>query len=129
MLGPQRLGDEDVTVKPICQAKSSGDPERQTRADVPERAANRRAENKTETERDADHAKGACAFFFRNNIGDVRHRGWNTRCRDSGNDASKKQPPDCRRERHYDVIEAEAEIRQQNNRASAKFIGQNAQHR
>src|SRR5437899_6159435 len=62
----QRFRHKQVTVKPVDQAKSSGNPERQARADVPERPANSRSENKTETESHADHAKCAGTFFFRN---------------------------------------------------------------
>src|SRR6266540_5380721 len=111
MLGSQRFGHENVTVKPVCQAKSSGHPERQTRTDVSERAANSRTENETETERDADHAESAGAFLFWNDVSDVGHGSWNARSSDSGNDPAEKKPTNRRRQRHHNVIEAETEIR------------------
>src|SRR6266542_5616832 len=54
MFFSQRFGDEEVTVKPVRQTKSSGDPERQPNVDIAERTANAWAENKAEAKRHAD---------------------------------------------------------------------------
>src|SRR6184192_667504 len=90
MLTPQRFRHENITVKPVRQTKSSRDPERQARADVPKRPANSRAENKAETESHADHAKCAGTFFFRNDVSDISHRRWNTGSSDSLNNPAEK---------------------------------------
>src|SRR5437667_7988281 len=83
VFGSQRFRHEKVTVKPVGQAKSSRDPERQARTDVPERPANSRAENKTEAESHTNHAERAGTFFFRNDVSDISHRRWNTGSSDS----------------------------------------------
>ena len=102
---------EKVTVNPVGQTKSSSDPEWQPNINVAQRPADSRPENKTETERYADHAEGAGAFFFRCYVCDVGHGCWNARRRDSGNDPPEEQPTDRGRERHDDVIETETQIR------------------
>src|SRR5262245_11694494 len=111
MFVSQRLGHEQVAIKPVGQTESSGDPKRQPNVDIAQRPTNPWAENKTKTERHADHAEGAGAFFFRRYVCDVGHRCWNTRRGDSGNDASEEEPADRRRERHYDIVQTETEVR------------------
>src|SRR5918996_3630769 len=103
MFVSQRFGDEKVTVKPIGQTEAARDPKRQPNVDVAQGAANSRSENKTETERHADHAEGASAFFLWCYICDVGHRCWNARGGNSRDDASEKEPADRGRERHHDV--------------------------
>src|SRR5205823_3541479 len=113
----QRFRDENVAVEPVRQAKSGRNPEGQTRTDVCQRSTNSRAQNETDTKRYADHAESAGAFFFRNNVGNISHGSGNAGGSNSRNDPTNKQPTNCRRERHHDVIQAKSEIRQQDYRA------------
>src|SRR6266478_5286305 len=103
MFMSQRFRDKKVTVKPVRQAKPGRNPERQTGTDVAQRPANSRTKNKTDTERDANHTESAGAFFFRNNVGDVGHGGWNAGGSNSGNNPAKKKPCNRGRERHHNV--------------------------
>src|SRR5207244_5285116 len=127
MLGGERFGNEEVTVKPVRRAETSRDPEGQARTDVAEGTANGRTKNETEAKRDADHAESAGTFFFRRDISDVSHGGRNTRSRESRNDPAEKKPANRRGERHYNVIQTEPEVGKQDHRAPAEFVGQNAE--
>src|SRR6266496_427289 len=128
MFFSQRFGDEEVTVKPVRQTKSSGDPERQPNVDIAERTANAWAENKAEAKRHADHAESACTLLFRRHVGDVCHGCWNTGRGDSRDNAAEKKPADRGRERHDDVVEAKTKIRKKNDRAPAEFVRQHTKH-
>src|SRR6266480_1947176 len=125
----QRFRDENVAVEPVRQAKSGRNPEGQTRTDVCQRSTNSRAQNETDTKRYDDHAESAGAFFFRNNVGNIGHGSWNAGGSNSRNDPTNKQPCNCGRERHHDVIQAKSEIRQQDYRAPPESIGQHTQDR
>src|SRR5438034_8768356 len=73
MFFSQRFGDEEVTVKPVRQTKSSGDLERQPNIDIAERTTNAWAENKAEAKLHTYHAESALKFLFRRHGGDVCH--------------------------------------------------------
>ena len=124
----QRFGDEEVTVKPVRQTKSSGDPERQPNIDIAERTTNAWAENKAEAKRHTDHAESACTLLFRRHVGDVCHGCWNAGGGDARDNAAEKKPADRGRKRHDDIVEAETKIRQKNDRPPSELVGQHAQH-
>src|SRR6266496_5675631 len=128
MFFSQRFGDEEVTVKPVRQTKSSGDPERQPNIDIAERTANAWAENKAEAKRHTDHAESGCTLLFRRHVGDVCHGCWNAGGGDARDNAAEKKPADRGRKRHDDVVEAETKIRQKNDRPPSELVGQHAQH-
>src|SRR5207249_9992181 len=75
------------------------------------------------------HAESAAAFVSQNNVGNLSHGIGNAGGSNSRNDPTNKQPTNCRRERHHDVIQAKSEIRQQDYRAPPESIRQHTQDR
>src|SRR5438445_13617718 len=69
----QRFGDEEVTVKPVRQTKSSGDPERQPNIDIAERTTNAWAEKKARANATANKPKAASPFPFRLTAAEEAH--------------------------------------------------------
>src|ERR1700730_1212450 len=93
------------------------EPGRHPKCDPRIRVTHQTTDHRTQSEADtkcsADHTESPSALLFWNNIGNVSHRCRDTRSGDSGNDAADEEPADCRRKRHHDVIETEAETREQ----------------
>src|SRR5438128_1283811 len=86
----QRFRHKQKSVKPVRQAESGRNPERQTRTDIPKWTADTRSENEAQTKRDAYHPEGAGAFLFRNDISDIGHGRRNARGSNAGNNAADK---------------------------------------
>src|SRR2546430_7183187 len=108
----QRFRNEEKSPEPIGQAQRRRRPECETWIGIAQQSSNSWPESESKTKRNPDHAERAGAFFFRRNVRDVSHRGWNTRGGDTGNNSAEKKPADRWRERHHYVVEAESEARQ-----------------
>ncbi len=122
--GFERFGQDEEAVHAVDQAERAGDPEGQARVDAAEDAAEGRAEDEAHAERGAEHAEGSGALFVRGDIGHVGHGRWHARRRQARDDATEEEPAERRGEGHDDVVEAEAEVREQDDGPAAVAVGE-----
>ncbi len=122
-LGRERFGQDEQPVHRVRQAERRGDPERQARTAAAQHAAEDRPDDEADAERGAHEAKRSRALVGRRDVRDVRERSGDARGRDAGDQPADEQPAERRRERHEDVIEAEAEVRHQHDRPAAEAVG------
>ena len=99
------------------------------KADLAEHAANRRPDHETEAEGGAQQAEASSALLRRGHVGDIgagRRKAGGSNSRDQPAD---EQEPEAGRQRHQNIIEAQAEIGQDDDRPPAEAIRQGAKHR
>ncbi len=125
----QRFGQHEIPVEEIGQAETGRNPERQPHVDAAEQATDCRPDHEAEAECRAEHAEAGSALLRRCDVGDVRVGGGDAGRGDAADDASEEEQRQRLRQRHEDVVETEAEIRQQDHPASAEAIRQCAQQR
>ena len=127
LLRRQRFRKDQEPVEAVEQAQARRDPERQPRIEAAGDAADRRAEHEAGAEGDAQHAEQRARAGPARRRRRYRHR--RSRCwrrSDAGDDPADEQPRQRRRQRHQDVVEAEPEIRQQDDRPPPEAIRQRA---
>ena len=73
-------------------------------------------------------SRGRTPLALLGDVGDVGTRGRDARGGEPGQHAPNQEPDDVRRERHDDVVEAEPDVRQQDDRTAAKAVGERAEH-
>jgi len=105
-LGRQRFRKDQQPVKGVGQAQRRRDPERQARVDIAGEPAERGPEHEARAEGYARQSETGGTLLRRGDVGDVGIRGRNARRADAGNHPAHEQPPQVRRQRHQDVIEA-----------------------
>jgi len=82
----------------------------------------RRANHKSQSKRRADESEWFRALFRFRDVGDVSKSRRHVRRRDAGNEAPDKKPAQRWRHRHKNIVDAQAEARNQNHRTAAKPI-------
>lgn len=123
----KRFGKNEEAVHCIGQAEHGGGPEGKAEIDVAEESANRRADDEAHTEGGGEIAELLGAFFGRSDVGDVGEGAGDVGGGDAGDDASDQEPFEGRRERHEDVVEAESEAGDEDDRAAAETVGPRAE--
>ena len=125
----QRFRQHEEAIGGIGEAERRRHPERQPRIDAAEQTADRGPDDETDPERGADLAEHRGAFLRGRNVGDIGKRGGDAGRSDAGDHAADEQPDQRWRQRHQHVVEAKAEIGEQDHRTAAEAIGQGAQQR
>ncbi|MFO1402576.1 MAG: hypothetical protein U1F30_15410 [Steroidobacteraceae bacterium] len=125
----QRLGQHQQAVQRAAEAERRGRPERQPRIARAEPAAERRPDDEADAEGRAEQAVGPRPLGRRGDVADVGRGGRHAGRGDARDDPAEEQPGDGRRQRHDDVVDAEAEIGEQDHRAAAVAVREQAEER
>ncbi len=123
----QRLGQQEISADGVGKTEGSCDPERQAGVDRTQQSAQCRSQHKADAERRSDQPERAGSLLGRRNVGDVGIGGRETRRRDAGYDAADEQPGQGRCQRHQDIVEAQAQHRNEQHRTAAEAVGHGAQ--
>ena len=94
---------------------------------VAEESADGRADDEAHAKGGSEVAELLCAVFGRRDVGDVGEGAGDVGGGDSGDDASDQEPFEGRREGHEDVVEAESEAGDEDDRAAAETVGPRAE--
>src|SRR5260221_637615 len=125
----QRFGQHEVAVGDVHQRHRAGHPEWQPRIDLAKDAAQRGTEDEAQPEGRAHHPEGPGARFRGRHVGDGGEGGGEPRGRDPRDHAPHEEPGEVRRERHEEIIAAEAEARDQHHGTAPESIRKGAHHR
>src|SRR5579859_1038781 len=124
----KRFGEDEKAVHCIGQTKHGGGPEGKAQIDVAEKSADGGTDDEAQTEGGGEIAELLGAFFRRSDVGDVGEGAGNVGGGDAGNDAADEEPSEGGRESHEDVVEAEAEAGDEDDRAAAETVGPGAEY-
>ena len=124
MLFGEGLGEDKEAVEAVEEREPGGDPEGQAGVDVAEDAAEGGAEDEADAEGCIEHAEGGGAAFARGDVGHVGHGGGNAGGGEAGDDAAEEEPVEGGRPGHEDVVEAEAEVGEEDDGAAAEAVGE-----
>ena len=114
---------------PWQKTEPGRNPEWQARIVCTKHAAHCRSENQANTDGDVDPAKPDGSPPRRHDIGYVGAANRHARRRRTRNKAANQQHRKIGRKRHQQIVQRQAEIRQQDNRATAQAVGQRSLNR
>ncbi len=119
-LGRQRFRQDDKSVKRVGKTEARGNPERQPRRNAARQSAERRTKHKAGAESRAEQTEARGAFVRRRHVGDISVSGCDARRGDAGDHPADEQPAQRRRQRHQHIVQADAEIGDEDHRAPAE---------
>ncbi len=119
----KRFGKNKETVHRVGQTKHGGGPEGKTEIDGAEESADGRPDDEAHAEGGGEIAELLGAFFGRSDVGDVGESAGDVGGGDAGDDAAYEEPFEGGREGHEDVVEAEAEAGDEDDRSAAEAVG------
>ena len=125
----QRFGKDEQSVEEVREGQHRREPERRAEVDRTEQTADGRSDDEADAERDTEHAEPRGALLRWRDVRDVRTGDAEGRRRRAGDEPADEEDGDRRRDRHDDVIDPEAEVREQDHRTAAVAIGERALHR
>ena len=120
------FGQDEETVESVDEREAAGDPEGQARVDVAEQTTDGGAEDEADPEGCVQHAEGGGAALARSDVGHVGHGGGDAGGGEAGDDAAEEEPVECGGPGHEEVVEAEAEVGEQDDGAAAEAVGERA---
>jgi hypothetical protein len=126
--GRQRFGKDEIAIEHVGGGKDRGGHERRARADLAEKAADRRTGDKADAERRADEAEVARALLGLGDVGDRGLRRSIAAAENARQRARDKQPGQSLDDRQQRIIDREPAEREQQHAPPAEMIGQIAEH-
>src|SRR5713226_5575157 len=112
----KRFGKNEETVGGVGEAESGGSPEGKAQVDVAEESADRGADGEAHAEGGREITGLRGALVGGSDVGDVSEGAGNVGGGDAGDDAADEKPFERGREGHEDVVQAEAETGNENDR-------------
>src|SRR5712671_189568 len=125
----KRFGKNEEAVEGVGEAQRGGGPEREAEINVAEESADGRTDDESHAEGCGEIAELLGALFGRSDVGDVGEGAGNVGGGDPGNYAADEEPFEGGRQGHEDVVEAEAEAGNEDDRAAAEAVGPSAEDR
>ena len=120
------FGQDEETVESVDEREAAGDPEGQARVDVAEQATDGGAEDEADSEGGVQHAEGGGAALAWGDVGHVGHGGGDAGGGEAGDDAAEEEPVERGSPGHEEIVEAEAEVGEQDEGAAAEAVGERA---
>src|SRR6202030_792938 len=124
----KRFGKNEKTIHGIGEAERGSGPKGKAQVDVAEESTDGRSDDEAHAERSSEITELLGAFVGRGDVGDVGEGAGNIGGGDAGNDAAHEKPFERGGEGHEDVVEAEAETGNEDDRAAAKAVGPRAEN-
>ena len=125
----QGFRQDQQAVEPVGESQACGDQERQAQVDLAQEAADARPDDEPDAEGRAEQAEGGGALLRRGDVGDVGARGGEAGGGDPVQRPADEQPRKRRSEGHEQIVDAEAEDRDQQHRPTAEAVRQHAEDR
>ena len=124
VFGRQRLRQHEPAIGEVEDGQSRRHEEGHARAEVAEQAADGGADDEAEPEGRAHHAEDLGAVLRLGDVGEEGIGGGVGRTADAGEDAADEEPDHVGREARQQIVDREAEDREQQHRAAAHGVRQ-----
>src|SRR5205814_7594373 len=118
----KRGGQHEISVNRVGEAEKCRRPEGKAQIMVAEKSADGRADDESQAECGADESERLGAFIGRSDVGDIGEGGGNIGGGDAGNEAAHKKPAKRWRHSHENVVNRQAETRNEDDGAPAEAV-------